>query len=949
MERTQNIRHYINWFAALLALVVVILPPLAHYYHASSNKVAYIHGDLVHYSQRINQFISLNPDKWSYEKYRLTAIISEMNHDEASVRIVDLKNSVIAEEIAQLPSPVITLSADISDYGVKVGTVEISHSMRSEMFNIFMTAGVGLFLGFLIFFPLRLMPQQALSAAFSKLEINERQLQAIMDNAKAVVFLKDRDGRFLFINKQFEELFHIKCADIVGKTSFDLFPKSVAQPIYENEQDVLASGKACEFEELIPQDGSEHVYLSVRAPICDSEGEPFAICGIATDITSIKSAERELSQHQAKLEELVAERTEELTQTIHILEGARRDLTMSQEEAVKASRAKSTFLSTMSHEIRTPLNVVIGFSHLVMMTPLSEIQKDYVDKTHTAASNLLNIINNILDFSKIEAGQMEVEQQPFSLDRILDETSNMISENARQKGLKFSIQKDSAVPCTIIGDRVRLSQILLNLAGNAVKFTEIGQVAIDVEMLEKSEGSAVLSFAVHDSGIGIPAQHQEKLFQSFSQVDVAHSRKFGGTGLGLAICKQLVEIMGGTIQVESQVGVGSTFFFNLPFQTMTDESASSNDSLGRRSGFSWNDMQNNLLNLQGLEILVVEDHEINQELIKTLLNNLGIDVTLASNGRIALAKIEVHEGLFDLILMDLQMPKMNGLQTTEELRQNPRYANYKKVPIIALTAQASTEDKKRCLAIGMNDYITKPIEPELLYEVLELWSKPVKIANRRAFAKRVASPQKPTAIMEVLPGINTKDGLARFLGNRQQYNKVLFGFLKKHQDCTTRIRNHLEQGERQEAADLLHGLKGVSANLGAESLVLAATECETTIRHSDSGHVDLEEFERNLTLVMEGLSTLPREAKPIRVDQSGAVDTSAITLTLETVHKLLKDRNMTVEDNIPELRSQLNGNCVELFEQIVQGIQEFDFEQAIAATVGMAKHFGIDDLKGTVS
>ncbi len=471
--------------------------------------------------------------------------------------------------------------------------------------------------------------------------------------------------------------------ELTGKDFFIYFTDpQKARQVY---REVFEKG----FVKDCPLTIKDHKFTDVLFNGSVYKGENGKILGavvVARDITEQKSIADELTNAK-----IIAERAAKNAQDAKIKAELATHIA---EDAVKA---KQQFLSNMSHEIRTPMNAIIGFTKVLFNTTLSEKQKEYLGAIKTSGDALIVLIDDILDLAKVDAGKMTFEQTPFKMASSISAMLHLFETKIREKNLELAIDYDAKIPEFLIGDPVRLHQIILNLVSNAVKFTSKGTITVSVKLIKEDEKKVIIEFAVGDTGIGIPSDKLKDIFENFQQASGGTSRLYGGTGLGLAIVKQLVEPQGGIIHVESKVNVGSTFSFTLTFNKTNEITVTENDIIEKDKA------------LIGKKVLVVEDIALNQLLMKTILDEFGFERDIASNGKIAIEKLK-HK-TFDIILMDLQMPEMNGFETTEYIRKTLK----SNIPIIALTADVTTVDLEKCRSVGMNDYLAKPVNEKLLY------------------------------------------------------------------------------------------------------------------------------------------------------------------------------------------------------------------------------------------
>ena len=531
-------------------------------------------------------------------------------------------------------------------------------------------------------------------------------LLSLINSIPDAIFFKDLQGRYQGCNQAYSQRSGFALEQIKGRTCEEIFPPARVLEILERDNAVVSSMKPQTREELITvADGRQVWFETVMSPLWDAQGNPQGLLAVSRDISERK---KRLEQIRAALE-----------------------------LAEAATRTKSDFLANMSHEIRTPMNAIIGLSHLVLQTDLAPRQRDYIDKVQSAGQHLLGVVNDILDYSKVEAGKLDLEDAAFEMEKLLDSTSSLVSGECEKKGLEFIIDVDGAVPRNLVGDSLRLGQILLNFMNNAVKFTSHGEVGISVRAIESTDTHVLVEFRVRDTGIGLTPEQMGRLFQSFSQADSSTTRKFGGTGLGLAICKKLAQLMGGDVGVDSEFGKGSTFYFTA------------------RLGIGQDDLRELLPNpdLRGCRALVVDDNANARLAIADMLERMTFFVTQASSGFEAVEEVRLASSTgkpYQIVYLDWRMPCMDGMDTARRIQS----LGLEQTPILMMVSAHGREEMlHEARTVGIAGVLVKPVNPSLLFD-----STMGALGGRRQAA--------PTAGSAPYPGMALPERLSAFRGAR---------------------------------------------------------------------------------------------------------------------------------------------------------------------------------------
>jgi PAS domain S-box-containing protein len=750
-----------------------------------------------------------------------------------------------------------------------------------------------------------------------------RKLSQAIEQSPESVVITGVDARIEYVNESFLRISGYGADELIGRNPRLLHSGRTPRTTYEEMWAALERGETWRgiFHNR-RKDGSEYTEFAIITPIRLGDGTVTHYVAVKEDVTEKTRIAAELDRYRHHLEELVAERTVQLAEARRLAEAA--------------NVAKSTFLANMSHEIRTPMNAIVGLAHLLRREQPTARQAAWLGKIEAASRHLLSIISDILDLSKIEAGKLKLDDIDFHLSAVLDQVRAMIAEPAAAKGLSVTVDAD-AVPQWLHGDPTRLRQALLNYAGNAVKFTERGFVALRAKLVEETVDGVLVRFEVSDSGIGIAPEQQRRLFDAFEQADASINRKFGGTGLGLAITHRLAQVFDGETGCDSVAGRGSTFWFTARLARGRGAMQASPEL-----GEAWAEAQLRAART-GARVLLAEDNEINREVAQELLRAVLLEVDTAVDGREAVAM--ARERRYDLVLMDMQMPQMNGLDAARALRGSP---GLETLPIVAMTANAFGEDKDACIQAGMNDFVAKPVDPEQLYRTLLRWLPAGTRPDAAAPAEGLPAAGRAVpagavhplhAALAAIPGIDLRQGLAALRGDVEAHFQLLRRFVDRHRTDMSEVGAAVAAGDLDTGRQRAHALRGAAATLGVHDVAELALQVETALHRGESAAAVLElaaSAGRALDRVASALAAVALPTPEGARESPGAAlpDAPTCERRLAEFEALLHASDARACSFLAEHAAALRGALGErLHARVSAEVAAFDFDAALATVL----------------
>jgi len=751
-----------------------------------------------------------------------------------------------------------------------------------------------------------------------------RKLSQAVEQSPESIIITTVDATIEYVNAAFTRVTGYSPGDAIGRNPRMLGSGRTPRETYVDMWRMLTAGESWKGEFINRRkDGGEYIEFAIIAPIREPDGTVTHYVAVKEDVTEKKRVGAELDQHRHHLERLVASRTAQLEQAL--------------DRAEVASRAKSVFLANMSHEIRTPMNAIIGLTHLLRRTGVSADQQDKLEKISGAAEHLLAIINDVLDLSRIESGKLPLQHTDFSLAAVLDHVRSLVAAEAEAKGLRLRVDYPASA-AWLRGDPTRLRQAMLNLASNAVKFTDSGQVILRARVEDSGAETITARFEVEDTGIGIAAETLATLFDSFVQADGALSRRYGGSGLGLAITRRLAYLMGGDAGAESTPGRGSTFWFTVTLQRGhgDEEFAATPDARDERA-------EDRLRrDHSGTRILLVEDDPINRMVALDLIRHAGLDADPAEDGEQAVSRAAARP--YDLILMDLQMPRMDGLEATRAIRAHP---GGKAVPIVAMSANAFAADRLACEDAGMSGFLAKPFDPEAFYATLLRWL-PRTAANGHA-APRPEIPGETTAsddlpaTLRAIPGLDVDTGLSFLRGNADKLATVLRLFAERNRGVPADLRGQVESDDFSAIEPTAHSLRGSAAMLGAVALSETAGAVLSALRAGAAPDLIRPlalTLASDLDALLDGIGRLSGADAC-----AGDVAAAAAIPLLSRLENLLERGDFAATLLAREERARLMAALGDSAAGILGSVESFEFEQAVTRMQAWrAPRHGKDDV-----